>query len=93
MILEAEDNHSEYHFIANGLRQNDLSDVGFLCYREKRGVTKVSRDKFFNSWWKYANSNFAAKMASMFGNGSQSVDNKKEIQHYDKEETDYPHDL
>ncbi len=49
LILEAEDNHNEYHYLANGLRQNGLADVGFLCYRETRGVRNVSRDKFFNN--------------------------------------------
>lgn len=94
LILEASDNHNEYHFLANGLKQNGVADVGFLCCREKRGVRKVSRDKFFNSWWKYANSNFAAKMAAMFGGkDAQIKDTGKEIQHMDKEETNYPHDL
>ena len=67
LILEASDNHREFHFIANGLMQTGISEVGFLCCREKRGVRNVTRDKFFNSWWKYANSNFGAKMAAMFG--------------------------
>lgn len=93
LILEAEDNHSEYRFMANGLKQNGIAEVGFLCYREKRGVNNVTRDKFFNSWWKYANSNFAAKMASMFGKGSQAAAPEKKEQHRDKEETNYPHDL
>ncbi len=94
LILEAEDNHSEYHFLANGLKQNGLADVGFLCYREKRGVNNVTRNKFFNSWWKYANSNFGAKMASMFGGKNAQLKNTvKEEQHRDKEETNYPHDL
>lgn len=94
LILEAIDNHREFHFIANGLMQTGISEVGFLCYREKRGVRKVTRDKFFNSWWKYANSNFAAKMAAMFGGKDAQLKNSdKKEQHRDKEETDYPHDL
>lgn len=94
LILEAVDNHREFHFIANGLMQNGISEVGFLCYREKRGVRKVTRDKFFNSWWKYANSNFGAKMAAMFGGKNAQLKNTdKKEQHRDKEETDYTHDL
>ena len=94
LILEAVDNHREFHFIANGLMQNGISEVGFLCYREKRGVRKVTRDKFFNSWRKYANSNFGAKMAAMFGGKNAQLKNTdKKEQHRDKEETDYPHDL
>lgn len=93
LILEAEDNHSEYHFLANGLRQTGVADVGFLCYKEKRGVSKVTRDKFFNNWWKYVNSNFGAKMATMHGSRPQSGDKGNGIKHYDKEETNYSHDL
>ncbi|MDE7116310.1 MAG: GLPGLI family protein [Muribaculaceae bacterium] len=94
LILEAEDNHSEYRFVANGLKQKGLAEVGFLCYREKRGVSNVTRDKFFNNWWKYANSNFGAKMASMFGGKNAQLKNTvKEEQHRDKEETNYPHEL
>lgn len=94
LILEASDNHREFHFIANGLMQTGISEVGFLCYKEKRGVRKVTRDKFFNSWWKYANSNFGAKMAAMFGGkDAQPKNTGKKEQHRDKEETDYPHDL
>lgn len=93
LILEASDNHDEYHFVANGLKQNGIADVGFLCYRDNRGVSKVSRDKFFNSWWKYTNSNFSGKMAAMYSKGSKPGDNTKKIRQSDKEETDYPHDL
>lgn len=93
LILEAGDNNGEYHFLANGLKQNGVADVGFLCYKEKRGVTKVTRDKFLNSWWKYANSNFGEKMAAMYGKGSKPRNNKNKTQHQDKEETNYPHDL
>lgn len=94
LILEASDNHNEFHFLANGLVQSGIAEVGFLCYKEKNGVKNVTRDKFFNSWWKYANSNFGAKMAAMFGGKDARHKNigKKE-QHRDKEETDYPHDL
>ncbi len=94
LILEAIDNHREFHFIASGLMQTGISEVGFLCYREKRGVRKVTRDKFLNSWWKYANSNFGAKMAAMFGGKNAQLKNTDtKEQHRDKEETDYPHDL
>lgn len=94
LILEANDNQNEYHFIANGLKQNGVADVGFLCYKEKSGVRKVTRDKFFNSWWKYVNSNYASKMAAMHGGkDSQIKVTEKIVPHGDKEETNYPHDL
>lgn len=93
LILEAGDNLNEYHFLASALKQSGIADVGFLCYREKRGVTKVTRDNFFNNWWKFKNSNFATKMAAMHGHAPQPGDNKPHLQHHDREETDYPHNL
>lgn len=93
LILEAIDNHAEYHFIANGLKQNGVPEVGFLCYREKHGVRTVSRNDFFKNWWQYANSNFGAKMAAIFRHAPQPAAKEQEIQHRDKEETDYPHEL
>ena len=55
----------------------------------------MTRDKFFNNWWKYKHSNFGAKMNAAYGVGPKATpaDNKPKIVHYDKEETDYPHDL
>ncbi len=93
LILEASDNGNVYHFIANGLRQSGIPDVGFLCYREKRGVTTVTRDKFFNSWWKYRHSDVGAKIRAAYGIKSEPTVSKKHQVNYDKEETDYPHDL
>ncbi len=93
LILEAEDGNGEYRFVANGLKQNGIPDVGFLCYREKRGVKRVTRDKFFNSWWKFINSNFASKLSQMYGGKAAQFKNEKSIYHHDREETDYSHDL
>lgn len=93
LILEAGDNHDEYHFLANGLKQNGLADVGFLCYKDKRGVSNVNRDNYFKSWWQYENSNFGAKMAAMFGKAPMPSDNDNRVPQRDKEETDYPHEL
>lgn len=93
LILEAADSRREFHFLANGLKQNGLADVGFLCDKERRGLNNVSRDKFFNRWWAYTNSNFGAKMSAMFGKGPNHVDSEKSKPNHDKEETDYPHDL
>lgn len=94
LILEAEDGGKVYHFLANGLLQNDIPDVGFLCGREKMGVSTVTRDKFFNRWWKFVNSNFAQKMSAMFGKGPKPGEvEEKYVPQYDAEETNYPHDL
>ena len=95
LILEAYDTDKNYHFEADGLKQNPNSEVGIFTYDERRGYTTVTRDKFFNNWWKYKHSNFGAKMNAAYGVGPKATpaDNKPKIVHYDKEETDYPHDL
>ncbi len=73
-------------FEANGLVQNPNSEVGIFTYDDKTGYTTVNRDKFFNNWWKYSNSNFAAKIQAAYGVGSTPT-NEKQIVHHDKEET------
>lgn len=94
LILEAADASGEYQFVANGLKQNGIPDVGFLCYKEKRGITNVTRDKFFNNWWKYKHSDFGEKMAAIHGKAPQpGAEKKKKVLRHDKEETDYPHNL
>ena len=93
LILEAHDANNEYIFEANGLVQNPNSAVGIFTYDDKRGYTTVNRDKFFNNWWKYKNSNFAAKMQAAYGVGNASPTEKPKPIMYDKEETNYPHDL
>lgn len=95
LILEAYDTDKNYHFEADGLKQNPNSEVGIFTYDERRGYTTVTRDKFFNNWWKSKHSNLAAKMNAAYGVGPKSTpeDNKPRIVHYDKEETDYPHNL
>ena len=92
LILEAHDANNEYIFEASGLVQNPNSEVGIFTYDDKTGYTTVNRDKFFNNWWKYSNSNFAAKIQAAYGVGSTPT-NEKQIVHHDKEETNYPHDL
>ena len=93
LILMAQDANGDYVFEADGLTQNPGSEVGIYTYDDRRGYTTVNRDKFFNNWWKYKNSNFAAKMQAAFGVGSGAPIEKPKPIMYDKEETDYPHDL
>lgn len=92
LILEAYDTNRDYTFEANGLVQNPNSEVGIFTYDEKRGYTTVTRDKFFNNWWKFKHSNFAAKIQAAYGVGNVST-KEKSVVNFDKEETDYPHDL
>ncbi len=61
LILEAYDTNHEYSFTATGLWQNGIPDVGYMAYDDKRGVRKQHRNKYFNDWWRYKNSNFGAK--------------------------------
>lgn len=89
LILEAHDAGEYYHFTANGLKQNGLGEVGFMSNKDRR---KVTRDKFFNNWWKFKHSNFAAKMQAAYGVGPKPTNEKPNVK-YDREETDYPHDL
>ena len=93
LILEAHDANSDYIFEATGLKQNPNSEVGVFTYDERRGYSTVTRDKFFNNWWKYKHSNSAAKIQAAYGVGSAPANEKPKPILYDKEETDYPHDL
>lgn len=94
LILEAYDASGGYHFLANGLKTQNIPDVGYLTDREQRGIRKVTRDEFFNKWWKFTHSNFAERMSAMFGKGPKPGEApKKRVPRYDKEETNYPHDL
>lgn len=93
LILEAYDLRHDYTFKANALISNPDALTSFLVYNERRGVKTVTRDKYFNSWWKYTNSNFGSKMAAMFGKEKPVTHESDRVPHHDKEETDYPHDL
>ncbi len=93
LILEAHDANSDYIFEATGLLQNPDSEVGIFTYDDRSGYSTVSRDKFFNNWWRYKHSNFAAKIQAAYGVGSATANEKPKPVMYDKEERDYPHDL
>lgn len=92
LILEAYDTDRNYHFEADGLVQNPNSEVGLFTYSDRRGYNTVTRDKFFKNWWRYKNSNSAAKMQAAYGVGPKST-NEKSVVNYDKEETNYPHEF
>ena len=92
LILEAHDATNDYIFEANGILQNPNSEVGMFTYDDKRGYNTVSRDKFFNNWWKFKHSNSAAKIQAAYGVGTSPTNEKSKV-NFDKEETNYPHDL
>lgn len=95
LILEAYDVERDYVFEGCGLMQNGLGDVGFCMDRKSDDYSDVTRDKFFNNWWKYKHSNFTAAVRAAFGVGpaSSKKENKTRVVNYDKEETTYSHDL
>lgn len=95
LILEAYDKERDYVFECCGLLQNGLGEVGYCMNRKYDDYYDVTRDKFFNNWWRYKHSNFAAKMRAAYGVGPKATpdENKPKAINYDKEETNYPHDL
>lgn len=93
LILEAHDANGDYIFEATGLIQDPNAEVGIFTYDDRRGYSTVSRDKFFNSWWRFKHSNTAAKIQAAYGVGTASANEKHEYIKYDKEERNYPHDL
>ncbi len=95
LILEAYDTGRDYVFEGYGLMQNGLGEVGFCMNRKSDDYFDVTRNKFFNNWWKYKHSNFTAKIRAAYGVGSAPSpdESKPRIVNYDKEETNYPHDL
>ncbi len=95
LILEAYDVNRDDVVEWCGLRQNGLGDVGFCMSRKSDDYFEVKRDEFFNNWWRYKHSNFGAKIRAAFGVGPKATpeENDPKVINYDKEETDYPHDL
>ncbi len=95
LILEAHDTDKDYVFECCGLMQNGLGKVGSCMNRKFDDYSDVTRDKFFNIWWKYKHSDFAAKIRAAYGVGptSSPEGTKQRVVNYDKEETNYPHTL
>lgn len=92
LILEAYDTNRDYSFTPTGIIQNPTARVGYMAYKDNRGVNKVTHDKFFNNWWRYKNSDSGAKIRAAYGFGPAPTNQKRTV-NYDREETDYPHDL
>ncbi|HJE39010.1 MAG TPA: GLPGLI family protein [Candidatus Amulumruptor caecigallinarius] len=91
LILEAHDANSDYIFEATGLLQNPNAEVGIFTYDDDRGgYSTVTRDKFFNNWWRFKHSNPAAKIQAAFGVGTAPTNEKTKPVMYDKEERNYP---
>ncbi|MDE5970931.1 MAG: hypothetical protein K2G74_08920, partial [Muribaculaceae bacterium] len=72
--------------------QNPEAEVGLFTYRDRRGIIKVTRDKYFNEWWRYKHKDIAGEVKAAYTN--LPVEIRKDVKpDYDKEEIDYPHDL
>jgi len=92
LILEANDADNDYIFEACGLWQTGVGDVGYCVTRKADDYINVGRKKFLENWWHYKHSDFGTKIRAAFGVGPVSS-NKERVVNYDKEETDYSHDL
>lgn len=92
LILEAYDEKRDYSFEAKGLIQDETLQVGIMNYRQRSDRIIVKRDTFFKNWYRYKHSDFASKISAMTGGkvnpGKINMNNQ-----YDKEETNYPHNL
>ncbi len=95
LILEAYDEGRDYVFEGNGIMQSGLGEVGYCQNRKTDDYFNVKRDKFFNNWWRYKHSNFVAKIRAAYNLNIKKTpdENKPRVVNYDKEETDYPHNL
>ncbi len=95
LILEAYDADRYYVFEGSSIMQSGLGAVGFCMNRKTDDYFDVTRDQFLNNWWRYKHSNFTAKIRAAYGVGPKATpdENKAKVVNYDKEETDYPHDL
>lgn len=95
LILEAYDTTRDYVFEACGLMNNSLGEVGFYRNRKSDDYFDVKRDQFFNNWWRYKHSDLVAKIRAAYGLNIKQTPNEStpKTVSYDKEETDYPHDL
>lgn len=75
--------------------QSGLGEVGYCQNRKTDDYFNVKRDKFFNNWWRYKHSNFVAKIRAAYNLNIKKTpdETKPRVVNYDKEETDYPHNL
>lgn len=95
LILESYDTGKDYVFEGCALITDGLGEVGICLNRRSDDYSDVTRDRFFANWWRYKHSDSVAKTKAAFGvaaNASPRHNGPKTV-NYDKEETDYPHDL
>lgn len=92
LILAANDENNDYSYEATGMIQNDKLMVGLINYWNRYDRIFITRDKFLNNWYRYKHSDLAAKI-SVFTGGLVNPKRIKQDNLYDREETNYPHDL
>lgn len=91
LILDANDANNNYKYEAVLIRNVGLGRVGFMRYKSDDDYKIVSRDEYFNSWWKYVNSDNVSRIKSTYGVRSTGVPSAPRTINYDMEETDYDH--
>lgn len=88
-VLEAWDSKKHYAYKAVGLYTKNLQPVGIRLYISSKPYRLKSRQEFLQKMYKeYIMGNFAFKMSSLHGNGSQKA---PYVSQYDYQERDYPH--
>ena len=90
LVLEAWDSKKHYVYKAVGLYTKDLLPVGIRLYNISGKPYKLkSRQEYLQKMYKeYLQGDFAFKMSSLHGNGSQKA---PYVSQYDYQERDYPH--
>lgn len=89
LVLEAWDSKKHYAYKAVGLYTKNLQPVGIRLYISGKPYRLKSRQEFLKKMYKeYIQGDFAFKMSSLHGNGSQKA---PYVSQYDYQERDYPH--
>ena len=90
LVLEAYDSKKHYTYEAVGLYTKNLQPVGIrLYYISGKPYKLKSRQEYLQKMYKeYILGDFAFKMSSLHGNGSQKAPSRGQ---YDYQERDYPH--
>lgn len=90
-ILEAYDSNKDYIFYAESIRTINIPKVGYYQYNRATPIN-ISRDKYFNNWYKTINKDSSFYIRQAFGYTKSGEKPKQVTANYDFEETDYPHE-
>lgn len=87
LILEAYDDHNDYHYTAFSLRTEGIDPVGIYSYRGEKWA-KIERLKYCQRWWESIHEDVGLKYAMALG---WDVDPNRKLPHrnYELQEADY----